>query len=90
MPSVQSRLAPHFTGDVDQPIEDFLEEYKELVNKCGLTSQQKVETVIQYIDRSQHYVWQNLPGYLAHNWLDLHDKLCNKYVSPTLECQFLR
>jgi len=53
MPSMQSRLAPHFTSNVDQLIEDFLEEYEELADKCSLTSLQKVETVIQYVDRSQ-------------------------------------
>jgi len=90
MPSVRSRLAPRFTGNVDQPIEDFLEEYKELADKCGLTSLQKVETVIRYVDRSQHHVWQNLPGYIAHDWLDFRDELCDEYVSPTPEGQFSR
>ena len=90
MPSMRSRLAPCFTGNINQPIEDFLEEYEELADKCSLTSQQKVETVIQYVDRSQRHVWQNLPGYLARNWLDLCDKLCDEYVSPTPEGQFSR
>jgi len=90
MPSVQSRLAPRFTGNVNQPIEDFLEEYEELADKCGLTSLQKVETVIRYVDRSQRYVWQNLPGYIARDWLDFRDELCDEYVSPTLEGQFSR
>jgi len=90
MPSVRSRLAPRFTGNVDQPIEDFLEEYEELADKCSLTSQQKVEMVIRYVDRSQRHVWQNLPGYLACNWLDLRDELCDEYVSPTPEGQFSR
>jgi len=87
---MQSRLAPRFTGDVDQPIEDFLEKYKELVDKCGLTSLQKVEMVIRYVNRSQCHVWQNLPGYITHDWLDFHDELCDKYVSPTPEGQFSR
>jgi len=90
MPSVRSRLAPRFTSDVDQPIEDFLEEYEELADKCGLTSLQKVETVIRYIDRSQRHVWQNLPGYITRDWLDFRDKLCDEYVSPIPEGQFSR
>jgi len=90
MPSMQSRLAPRFTGNVNQPIEDFLEEYEELVDKCSLTSQQKVETVIWYVNRSQCHVWQNLPGYITCNWLDLCNELCDEYVSPTPEGQFSR
>ena len=90
MPSVRSRLAPRFTGNIDQPIEDFLEEYEELADKCGLTSLQKVETVIRYVDRSQRHIWQNLPGYIARDWLDFRNKLCDEYVSPTPKGQFLR
>jgi len=83
---MQSRLVPHFSSNINQLIEDFLEEYEELADKCSLTSLQKVETVIQYIDCSQRHIWQNLPGYIAHNWLDF----CNKYISPTPKRQFSR
>jgi hypothetical protein len=37
MPSVQSKLTPHFLGDIEQPIEDFLEEYERLADRYGLT-----------------------------------------------------
>jgi len=43
---MRSKLVPHFTGEVEFPIQDFLEEYEELADKCGLTNFQKVETVI--------------------------------------------
>jgi len=46
--------------------------------------------VIWYVNCSQHHVWQNLPGYITCNWLDLCDELCNEYVSPTPEGQFSR
>ena len=90
MPSICSKIAPHFSGDVDQPIEEFLDEYKELADKCGLTSQQKVETVIQYIDRSQQHIWQCLPGFRNRDWSAFCNKLCDEYVSPTPEGQFSR
>jgi len=88
MPSVQSKLVLHFTGKVEFPIQDFLEEYKELADKCGLTNFQKVETVIQYVDHSQHHVWTMLPGYINHNWDDLCNKLCEEYVNPSTESKF--
>jgi len=37
---------PHFSGKIEHPIKDFLEEYKELADNCGLSNLQKVETVI--------------------------------------------
>jgi len=67
MPSKQSKLAPFYSGEVKHPIEDFLDEYEELADKCGLTSPQKVETVIWYIDCSQCHIWQALPGYIDRN-----------------------
>ena len=88
MPSKRSKLAPHFTGEVEHLIEDFLDEYKELADKCGLTGPQKVETVIWYVDRSERHVWQALPGYINHDWDELCDKLHEEYVNPTTEGQF--
>jgi len=54
MPSACSQHAPSFTGDISEPIQDFLQEYEELANSCGLNDRQKVETIIQYIDPLQH------------------------------------
>ena len=88
MPSKQSKLAPFYSGEVEHPIEDFLDEYEELADKCGLTGPQKVETVIRYVDRSQRHVWQALPGYTDRNWDDFRDELCEEYVNPTTEGQF--
>jgi len=88
MPSKRSKLTPHFMGEVEHPIEDFLDEYKELADKCGLTSPQKVETVIRYVDRSERHVWQALPGYINYDWDKLCDKLREEYVNPTTEGQF--
>ena len=88
MPSKRSKLAPFYSGEVEHPIEDFLDEYEELADKCGLTGPQKVETVIRYVDRSQRHVWQALPGYIDRKWDDFRDELCEEYVNPTTEGQF--
>jgi len=90
MPSVRSKLAPRFSGDIELPIKEFLDEYEEWADKCGLSSRQKVEMVIRYVDRSQHHVWQNLPGYFNRDWDTFHNELCAEYVSPTPEGQFSR
>jgi len=46
MPSAQSKHVPSFMGNISEPIEDFLQKYKELVDSCRLTDMQKVEMVI--------------------------------------------
>jgi hypothetical protein len=90
MPSVQSKLVPHFTSKIEDPIEDFLEEYEELAKKCALTDQEMVETVIWYVIHSEHHIWKSLPGYTDCDWDDFRAQLCKKYVSPTEEGQFSR
>jgi len=50
MPSPQDKTALYFSGKVDVKIKDFLKEYKELADGCGLLEQQKVETVIWYVN----------------------------------------
>ena len=90
MPSVRSKLAPHFLGEIEHPIEDFLEEYEELADSCGLSNLQKVETIIRYVDHSQRHIWQSLPGYINRKWDDFRDDLCKEYVTPSAENQFSR
>ena len=69
-------------------MEDFLEEYEELADKYRLTEQEKVETVIRYVHHSQCHVWKCLPGFLDCDWNDLHNDLCEEYVSPSTKGQF--
>ena len=88
MPSARSRLAPHFSGDIDHPIEEFLQEYEELVDIHGLTEAQKGTTVIRYVDTSQRHIWRSLPGFIDQDWIDLCDQLREEYVSPTAESKF--
>ena len=52
MPLVWSKLAPYFSGKVHDPIKEFLQEYEELADSNGLTRQQKVETIIRYVNPS--------------------------------------
>ena len=88
MPSVRSKLAPHFSGEIEQPVEDFLEEYELLADKHGLTEREMVETVIRYVDRSQRHIWKSLPGYVDRRWTTLCRQLRKQYVSPTEEGQY--
>jgi hypothetical protein len=90
MPSVRSKLTPHFLGNIEQPIEDFLEEYERLTDRYGLTIPQKVETVIQYVDRSQRHIWQHLPGFLNRDWDAFCDELHEEYVTSTPKGQYSR
>ena len=79
MPTFRSNRAPYFSGRVGDPIEDFLSEYEELANSCGLTDQQKVEAVIRYIPFALRDLWKSLDGYQAQDWTDLKADLLGIY-----------
>ena len=88
MPSARSKLAPYFSGETEHSVEDFLEEYEGLADKCALNKVQKVETVIRYVNPTQRYIWKSLPGFIGHDWDDLCLELREQYVDPTIEGQF--
>jgi len=71
MPYPRSKFAPFFSSEVDQDVKDFLDEYKEKANENNLTDTQKVETVIQYVIKTQHHIWKSLPGYINCDWGNL-------------------
>lgn len=83
MPPHNSHCAPYFSGQVCDPIEDFLDEYEELANCCGLTERQKVERVIRYIPFSFRDLWKSLDGYRAHDWTDFRRELEDIYEGPS-------
>jgi hypothetical protein len=70
-------------GRIDNPIKDFLQEYKELADSYRLTSRQKVETVIRYVAQSQRDIWKSLEGFINRDWDDLCRDLRDEYVDPT-------
>jgi hypothetical protein len=88
MPTPHPKLAPYYTGDIEEPISKFLQEYKELADSNGLTSCQKVETVMCYVNPTEHDLWPSLPGYIHHNWDKLCYELHEEYVDPTLQGQY--
>jgi len=71
MPYLRAKFALYFSGEVDQDVKDFLDEYKEKANNNNLTRTQKVETVIWYVVKTQHHIWKSLPGYIDHDWDNL-------------------
>ena len=64
MPVPHSNRAPHFSVAVDNSIEDFLREYKEFADNCGLTEEQKVETLTHYVETSLREFWKSQEGYI--------------------------
>ena len=79
MPAAKSRRAPRFTGQDDEILSEFLQEYEDLADRNGLTERQKVEKIIRYIPRSLRKLWVILPGYRVANWWRFRTELENLY-----------
>jgi hypothetical protein len=76
-----STRAPTYLGLVDDSIEDFLREYEEFADSCGLTNRQKVETITHYMTLDLQEFWRSLNGYIATDWRDLREELLRLYAS---------
>ena len=68
MPAPKSRHAPHFSGEDDDILSEFLHEYEVLADGNGLTEKQKVEEITHYVPRNLRKLWVTLPGYKAFKW----------------------
>ena len=79
----RSQRAPYFTGHVDDPLEDFLRDYKELATTHQLNDREKVQTVLRYIPVSLRDYWRSLEGYATQNWGDFRQSLEAKYTGPS-------
>ena len=64
-------------------MEDFLREFEELANSCGLTNHQKVETVTCYTTSDLREFWKSLDGYVALDWRDLKRELLELYAGTS-------
>ena len=79
MSSARSKLASFFSGDIEDPLDEFLHE--ELTDNKKIY--QKVETVIRYVDPSQRDLRKSLEGFINRDWDDLCRDLRDEYVDPT-------
>lgn len=62
MPAAKSQCTPHFSGQDDEILTEFLREYEDLAVGNGLTEQQKVETILCYVPHSPCNLWVTLPA----------------------------
>lgn len=83
MPAPRSNRAPHFSGAVDDRIEDFLREYEEFADSCGLSDRQKVEVVTRYTTAELRDFWKSRAGYLAREWRLLRRELLQLYEATS-------
>jgi hypothetical protein len=75
MPLERSSRAPHFSGNEDKLLSEFLREYENLANSCRLTSEEKVDTIMRYVPRSMKHLWETRHGYQVGDWDDFKAEL---------------
>jgi hypothetical protein len=68
MPLFHLQTALYFSRHVDNSLDDFLDEYEELVNACQLSKLEKCETVIHYVTQSHCDLWKSLNKFKLFDW----------------------
>ena len=70
---------PYFSGKHDKSLTDFLHEFDNLTNNCGLTGTQKTEMDLCYVLVGTQKFWKTLDGYIQNDWTALCAKLEKLY-----------
>ncbi|KAH9971787.1 hypothetical protein BJV74DRAFT_783311 [Russula compacta] len=79
MPTPHSNNMPYFSGQQDKSLTDFLHEFNNLANNCGLIGAQKTEAILCYIPAGTCKFWKTLDGYTQKDWTALCAKLEKLY-----------
>ena len=88
MPSAHDNKAPYFSGEVGDPLDDFLREYEEHATTCNLTPQQKVEMILHYVPQGLRDLWKLLTGYSTHDWAIFQQSLERLYQSTSAQSKY--
>jgi hypothetical protein len=62
------RRAPYFSGQPNEPLAAFLQEFDVLATSHRLTDAQKVRTILEYIPPTVRDFWKTLDGFGAGDW----------------------
>jgi len=80
MPGPRSNKAPFFSGKENDSLANFLLEYEVLADTHGLTTTEKVETIMRYVPATLHKFWRTLEGYGIKSWTTFTDDLEGLYL----------
>ena len=84
MPAPGSRRALDFDSQNSEDLKEFLEEFEELAEKCGLTAKKKAKMVVKYADRETKKFWKRLKEY-GDDYEILKKKILGAYSKTLLE-----
>ena len=73
---------------MEQKLDNFLREYEELADSNGLTTRQKVETIIRYVAVSHRDYWMVADGYATHDWNDFCRALQRTYLDVSAKGKY--
>jgi hypothetical protein len=90
MPAQFSNRAPYFSGDVDDSLEYFLQDYEGLADSCRLTDREKVEKILRYIPASMRNLWKTREGFATGNWPIFRRALQRIYTSVSTKSEYTK
>ena len=88
MPYAKDNKAPYFSARPGDSLDDFLRDFEELATTCGLSAQQKLETILRYIPPDLRDLWKILDGYSTHDWAEFRRALARLYRSTSTQAKY--
>lgn len=88
MPYAKDNKAPYFSARPGDSLDDFLRDFEELATTCGLSVQQKLETILRYIPPDLRDLWKILDGYSTHDWAEFRRALARLYRSTSMQAKY--
>ena len=83
MPDPCSAGAPYFSGQPNQLLAPFLQEFDALATTHRLTDAQKVRTILEYTPLTVRDFWKTLDGFGTGDWQTFRTSIEALYPSAT-------
>ena len=78
MPAANASWAPLFSGKMKDVL-DFLDDFEQQVELCGLTEAEKCSMIIHYLDKKMQMLWKNAEGWKDGNWEEFKKSVLEDY-----------
>ena len=67
-----------FSGKT-KDILDFLDDFEQQVESCGLTDAKKCSMVVHYLDKKMQTLWKNAEGWKDGKWEEFKKSMLEEY-----------
>ena len=87
MPAASASQVPLFSGKM-KDIWDFLDDFEQQAESCGLTDVENCSMVIRYLDKKTQTLWKNAEGWKNGKWEEFKKSVLKDYPNTNKANRF--